>query len=58
MIEKKPFKTQIKQPESPLNGKNKSQAQILRGGDHFPKCRKYGIDILGIFVKNQLFLRK
>jgi len=50
MIEKKPFKTQINEPESHFISKNKSQAQILRGGDHFPKCRIYGIAVLGIFV--------
>jgi hypothetical protein len=58
MIVKEPLKTQIKQPESPLNGKNKSQAQILDGGDHFSKCRIFSIAILVIFVKNQSILRK
>jgi hypothetical protein len=49
-LEDKPFKTQIKQQESYFISKNKSQAQILRGGDHFSKCRIYGIAVLGIFV--------
>jgi hypothetical protein len=57
MIEKKPFKTQIKQQESHLNGKNKSQAQILRVGEQFHKCRRYGIRVFVDFVKFQSILR-
>jgi hypothetical protein len=57
MIEKKPFKTQIKQPESHLNGKNKSQAQILRGGEDFHRCRIFGISVFVDFVKFQSILR-
>jgi hypothetical protein len=45
------------EPESHFRG-GKSQAQILRGGEQFPRCRKYGINVLAIFVKNQSFLKK
>jgi len=56
MIKDEPLKTKIKQPESHFRGE-KSHPQILRWRDHFPKCRKFGIAILGIFVKIQSFLR-
>jgi hypothetical protein len=48
-LEDKPFKSDLKQPESHFKG-GKSHLQILRGGDHFPKCRIYGIAIFVIFV--------
>jgi hypothetical protein len=49
-LEDKPFKTQIKQPESPLISKNKSHPQILIEGEQFPKCRRYGIAVFVIFI--------
>jgi hypothetical protein len=58
MIVKEPFKTQIKQQESHFISKNKSHPQILIEGEQFPKCRKFGIAILGIFVKNQSIFTK
>jgi hypothetical protein len=46
------------EPESHLNGKNKSQDQILRGGEDLLKYRKYSIAIFVDFVKKQSFLTK
>jgi hypothetical protein len=53
MIEKKPFKIDLIKPESHFISKSKSHPQILIEGEQFPKCRIFGIAILGIFVKNQ-----
>jgi hypothetical protein len=48
-LEDKPFKSDLKQPESHFRGE-KSHPQILIEGEQFPKCRIYGIAVFVIFV--------